>query len=438
MWRSWWRRFGSRSGRARRNVLRVASANLFAQGLTLALSPILTRMFGPAEFGVLGSFTACALILSSVCTLRADWLIGGGAGRRRAEILTAGMFWYALAVCSAALVGVLAWRGSTAACEAAALCSVLPLAPGVALLMSWTTLAASWSVRNGDLRPVSRSRLVQSLATSGSMLATGSLRYGTLGLIGSTALGAALGFGALIQGVRLRCQVAPRHAIRLMRCVAVRFGRRLRVAGTTCVVNAVGLYIAPLAMVWAYGAYEAGAFVVAQRIAIAPIQAVTGAISLAFMAEAGDRLRKGRTGLDRLLASATRKLGVIAGLATIVSAPAPMYASHLLGGASWHDVGWVVVSLIPLLATQIMVSPTAPLLTLLGRESWVLRWDIGRVVLLLSWFLVAHQMEAPMLVSVIGYSIIIASMYLVLFFRLWKSCRETAHPGVQDREFDKM
>src|SRR5690625_4147118 len=52
-----------------RNVFIVASGAVGAQALSLLLSPIITRLYGPEAFGVLGTFTALTRIIIPIAAL---------------------------------------------------------------------------------------------------------------------------------------------------------------------------------------------------------------------------------------------------------------------------------------------------------------------------------------------------------------------------------
>src|SRR5690625_1256817 len=52
-----------------RNVFIVASGAVGAQALSLLLSPIITRLYGPEAFGVLGTFTALTKIVIPIAAL---------------------------------------------------------------------------------------------------------------------------------------------------------------------------------------------------------------------------------------------------------------------------------------------------------------------------------------------------------------------------------
>ena len=52
-----------------RNVAMIAGGTVFAQLVTIAFSPIITRLYGPGAFGVLGVFLSVVTILSTISSL---------------------------------------------------------------------------------------------------------------------------------------------------------------------------------------------------------------------------------------------------------------------------------------------------------------------------------------------------------------------------------
>ena len=60
---------GSRNSRLLRNILTVVSGTAGAQALTLAFMPVITRIYGPEAYGVLGTFLSVTLMLIPVAAL---------------------------------------------------------------------------------------------------------------------------------------------------------------------------------------------------------------------------------------------------------------------------------------------------------------------------------------------------------------------------------
>ena len=58
-----------------RNVLTLLSGTIIAQAIPIAITPILTRLYSPEDFGVLALFAACTAVLSSVAAGRYEMAI---------------------------------------------------------------------------------------------------------------------------------------------------------------------------------------------------------------------------------------------------------------------------------------------------------------------------------------------------------------------------
>ena len=59
----------------KRNFVSVAGANVLALVLPIVALPLLSRLFGPADYSVLAVFSAVAAVLLSFATWRFDWLL---------------------------------------------------------------------------------------------------------------------------------------------------------------------------------------------------------------------------------------------------------------------------------------------------------------------------------------------------------------------------
>lgn len=66
---------GFKRGSYRRNVAVLASGTAIAQAVPIALSPILTRLYAPEDFGLLALYAAIAYILTSVSTAQYETAI---------------------------------------------------------------------------------------------------------------------------------------------------------------------------------------------------------------------------------------------------------------------------------------------------------------------------------------------------------------------------
>ncbi|WP_418314677.1 lipopolysaccharide biosynthesis protein [Piscinibacter sakaiensis] len=72
----------------RRNVIRIASGAAISQAVLIGCTPLLTRLYGPEEFGALAVFTASHTVLTAIFTLKYDLAIILPASDSEAEHLT--------------------------------------------------------------------------------------------------------------------------------------------------------------------------------------------------------------------------------------------------------------------------------------------------------------------------------------------------------------
>ncbi|MBE7163400.1 MAG: oligosaccharide flippase family protein, partial [Williamsia herbipolensis] len=77
----------ARSSSARSPILTILVGTGLGQGLVIAVSPILTRMYGPADFGALAIVTAIASVLGAGATLGVDRAVIVSRGSRATTAL---------------------------------------------------------------------------------------------------------------------------------------------------------------------------------------------------------------------------------------------------------------------------------------------------------------------------------------------------------------
>src|SRR5690606_4836704 len=71
----------------RKNFVRVAKANVLVQAISLLFAPILSRLYSPADYGVLAVFSSLLGLLAAFATWRFDWSIPNARSRVQAVAL---------------------------------------------------------------------------------------------------------------------------------------------------------------------------------------------------------------------------------------------------------------------------------------------------------------------------------------------------------------
>jgi O-antigen/teichoic acid export membrane protein len=176
------------------------------QILVVAATPLLTRLYSPAEFGLLAVFSAIAATLSVISCGRYDLAVALPEDDRDAADLVS-VFATATVVAAVQLFWA-AEIGSTLG--APDLAGYLWLLPVAVMLVGLYQVFSKWAARQRRYRHIATTRVTQAIGTI--VIQLGGHRYGTLALIAGQAGGQGLGaFGlagtAIRQGALASCSI---------------------------------------------------------------------------------------------------------------------------------------------------------------------------------------------------------------------------------------
>ncbi len=415
--------------RSRRNFARVAGANVIAQVALVAATPLLTRLYEPAAFGVLGLYLASSQILFSFATGRFDMLLPNQQNGRRALATCGAGALCLVATCSLAIVAVVFddalldwWPGRET------LGPWLWLLPLTTALNGLQQLARGWWTRDGDLGPVAVARLVQSWTYIGAALALAVVIAGGGGLVLATAASFAAGAGAHVVAARARARSAPQRTIALPGVAeawrAAREQRRPAATATAvAVVNVVGFALPVLMLGRAYGAAEIGLYVLLQRLLAAPIGALTQALSMSFWSRAAELARRDDfTKLRREYLRLTGTLAAVAALLVVATLLCTPLIEPVLG-PDWAGAATLLPALLPLVVGMVVFSAPNHMIVL-GRQELQMVGDGVRLVGSLGVGLAAPYLGLELVATVWLFSgVSLVAHALVFALHLWLYAR---------------
>jgi teichuronic acid exporter len=292
--------------RFRRNVLRIASGTIVSQVILVGSTPVLTRLYGPEDFGALAIFTSMYAIAVGLFTLKYESSVILPKDVRKARELTA----LALTLStffSATLLAVLAGGYWTIGTPAHAYTLLLPLA---ALLGAAYTCAQQWGARANDYRHYARSQVVSAIVNVGVGLVLGLV---ALRLVGSLVVGYVAGLAAALAYMRLSARLGgggateplpSRH--RLLEVAREYQHFPLYVLPSTFFAT-LSMSAQPVLLQALFSLRDVGHYAIANRFLLLPAAIIGGAVGEAFRAEFVDRMRQGEL-VTPFLSRTLRKL----------------------------------------------------------------------------------------------------------------------------------
>lgn len=392
-----------------RNISVMLIGTTLGQAASVALAPVLTRVYSAQEFGYLSVYTAVLAMLGVTAALGLDLAIPLAATDfELANLTAAGM---AAVFATSSSIGLAIWLLPDQALAALWLEPLqthrylLPL--GLACIGSYYMMVAA-ATNTGRFAEIARTRITQGSGGPLSQIVLGLLGFRETGLAIGFVFGQASGVLLLVSRVFLR-QPHLRHAISCdgMRTVVAGYRHFPLFASWTRVFDMAGsgtvLYIL---FATYYSTEIVGYMFLAERVIARPLLMVSSSLLQVFSGEAGRSVRHDPNAL------VNRFRQLVAGqllfaLAWIV--PVNLLtdaAMPRLFGSAWVGVIPAVHALSLSYLALAVLHPVSPTLQLLNRQKLAAAWQICRVAMLVGATVAARRCGLSAVAALWGCSVI--------------------------------
>lgn len=410
-----------KQGSSARNVLTLMSGTAIAQGLALGFAPVLTRIYKPEDFGVLGLYISIVGIFSVIICWRYELAIVLPRENKDAAnilimsiIINAGM-------CILALLGVVffadtlsSWVGMPE------LVSWLWLMP-ISLFLSGLYQAFNyWSTRNKQFKRLSISKVNRAATGGGCQLGLGFLtNLGAGGLLGGYIFGQLAGAGVLIgQVLKNDCKAILDAISRSTMVKQAGKYRKYPIYGSwPSLLNNLTASIPVFFFARFFDSAIVGFYSLGMRILQVPLSLIGMSISQVFFQRIAEEYNRG--GMIQPLVQKTFKrlfLLSLPVLCVMLLAP-PLF--ELLFGVEWRIAGVYVQILSPALAIKFVASPLSVVFGVLNRQELATIWKVFSLIST-SVFLFASLIFSDPFYSMVFLSINDVFLYLLYLIMIFK------------------
>ena len=177
-------------GSFKANVLTLMAGTAIAQIITVAISPILTRLFSPSAFGIFGIYLSIVSIVTAVVTLRYDQaLILPKENKEAAHLFWASLLSVAAISGLSLILCVLFFKEILLIVNAQELNGWILFLPFSIFFSGIYQTLNSWSTRSKQFKRASISLVTRSVTGSSVQIFSGFANSGFGGLIGGSILG---------------------------------------------------------------------------------------------------------------------------------------------------------------------------------------------------------------------------------------------------------
>lgn len=330
-----------------RNVLTMLAGTAAAQAIPIVLSPVLTRLYAPEEFGLYAIYATLVTLGTAVATARYELAIVLPEDDREGLALARLAHWVVAAVVLSMVVLVLVLHDRVARwLGILALGPWLMLVPLSVLGFALIQIYSGWSNRRKAYGVMAGTGVVQQGVTAGANIALGVTQVLPHGLVAGAVLGHLSAAGVLIarwwrREPALRAPVARETLARVAR-------EYHQFPSYNLPYSFLGAFSRDFILVALSGfghVAVAGFLQLGRRMLYVPVTFLTGALGQVYFQEAARRL--GTPEFEEL------SLRLFLGIARMATgaflfaawwAPAGM---PVVFGAEWRDAGWYITAFTP-------------------------------------------------------------------------------------------
>lgn len=409
-----------------RNVLLMSSATSLGQLLVIAAAPILTRLFSPEDFGVLGVYASILGIVSVVASLRYEQAIPlPKSDAVAANVLVAALY-FALLI--SLVTGIAIFFFKTRIAELVGLSGheyTLYLIPVGVLLVGAFQCLSNWAIRKEAFPAIAQTTLMQGGGSVATQLAAGIVGAGAPGLVIGQIVGQVAGLGRLAR-LLVNDPGRPIKSVstRNLKRVIGRYRSFPIVFTWSALLNSIGLMGPTILLAAFYGATVVGWYALVQRILGVPTSLLGRAVTNAFFSESARLAREDPPELGRLFLSVLKNLTLM-GVVTIV--PLGLISPWLFPfvfGDNWTTAGRYAMILTPMILLQFLTSPFGVILAVLERKDLAMIREIGRVLLVGAALFYANEQNFDPEQAIVLLSIAGILSYLLHLFVSWRAIRQ--------------
>lgn len=400
-----------------RGVVLISGGTAFAQVVNTVMSPIITRIYSPEEYGVLTVYTAFLSIIAIAGALKYEWSIPISKDDKEAiNVLALSIL--VIGILSVALFFIFQKWGEAifTLFHSKVLIKYHLLIPFGVLFTGIYTVCSQWALRKKYYKDISKTKIAQSVSQNASKIGLGLIGLGPLGLIVGRILGQSAGIITYIKTFIYEDRLLIKSiSFAEIKRVAIRYRKFPIYGAPSQILNATGIQLPVILITLIYGSDIVGYYGLATTIVSLPMNLIGISVADVFYSEAASIGKTNPVKLRRLIFSLTKKL-ILVGLAPLIILIlwGPNLFS-LIFGSSWYEAGIYARIISFLIYSRFVFTPFSRILNVYEKQLEVLLLDILRIIVVLTLFFIVSYISVSSYLAIGIYSIAMSFIYLLTF-----------------------
>lgn len=396
-----------------RSVLILMTGTTLAQAIPVAVSPLLTRLYTPADFGVLALFVSITAFFGAVANARYE--IAVVLPEREEEAVGIVVLAVIIALLAALLLlfAVSVFNQQiTNALGVEAISRWLYFAPIAVALVGTHNALRHFAIRSKEFGAIAAANVHKAGAASGLQLLLGGLTAGPGGLIIGQLTSHVAGNARLLRNFMACTAGLQKTTAAHVKMVAMRYVQFPKYSLLGVIANNGAQNVTSIFISAAFSVATLGHYALVNRVIGLPSQLIGTAVSNAFISEAMDEKR--RTGkaigtFDRTLVSMLAL--AIPGFLVLYFVAEEIFAWFF--GPEWRVAGQYAQILTILIGVRFVVSPLSPINHIFEKQGLALRFQLASLAITLTAFALSIWLELDFTAFLWLLSLSLTARYII-------------------------
>jgi len=419
-----------------RNFTILSGGAAVGQGFSIALAPLVTRLYLPDNLGQLSLFTAFLNVAIVTASLRYEFAIVSARDDREAAQLTLCSFLLCLPV---SVIAALTFYGMVR--NGILGYGNMPIYAAVLIMPALVSTAGFsalryWLLRKERFDLISRAPVLQNAGRALSQIGLGWQGANTAGLLAAEIIGRCLGTSPMLRAgwPALKRELAASNFRHLKETLKRNRHFPMYSLPSSLLDTLAASMSFPL-VVYLYGLSAGGSYALVSQVLAVPAVLITANVADTFHSKAALTLQQSPLALPGLV---KRVAGVLLVIGFFPAAILIAFGPHLFAwvfGSKWLQAGAMAAWVAPWFLAQFIVNPLSRVVLVVGRQKLKFVYDIITFGGTIAVFVIAHYRQWPVMTAIgalAGLKTVAYGVFFLLLLNISSTHVQQTRPEIEE------
>jgi O-antigen/teichoic acid export membrane protein len=403
-----------------KNVLTLMTGTTIAQAIPIAITPILTRLYTPEDFGILALFMSITAVLSIISNGKFEQAIMLPKEEKEAlnivylSVIISSVFSLLLFVLVVLLKGIIAQVLEEPKIE-----NWLFLVPISVLFIGLFNSLKLYNIRVKNFKQVSVSMVTKSSGLAVAQLGIGAIKSGAFGLIIGQLVSYIAGNLILIKKITKKYSIKNTYDKILIKKLAKKYKRFPQFTLPGSLLNSLTLNSITFLIAAIYSTSILGFFSLARRLLSLPSMVIGGSISQVYFQKLSETKNK-KGNVLRVFNKFLNKLVIISIPIFIIAYFIVEPTFKFFFGDDWAVAGQYAKIIVPLACVRFVSSTLSSTLHVFQKQQYTLIIQATQFITIIIVFWIAKIFDFSFTDTLMYYSVVFSFEYILFAIIYWQ------------------